>query len=148
MAFAAGWQPKMDNKYSLVEEQKVASDSQLPLVANNSVKLKSLKQRNQFLNLKEVGRRVYFERWLVINYSPSHEGLELGCTIPRYVGKAVTRNRLRRWTREITREWLKKSPAFSAKVNVVFRKMDPEFYKNLTYELYKQALWKCFKKVK
>ena len=43
--------------------------------------------------------------WLVVNYARNSQGFRRpGWTISRKVGKAVTRNRLKRWGREFARK--------------------------------------------
>lgn len=57
--------------------------------------------------------------------------------MPRYVGNAVMRNKLKRWSREFFRETTKNEIAMD--VNLVFLKQNKEFYRELTYDNFKEA---------
>jgi len=43
--------------------------------------------------------------------TPKEEGARIGFAVPRALGKAVVRNRLRRRAREAARRWLERLPA-------------------------------------
>lgn len=61
--------------------------------------------------------------------------VRLGCTIPRYVGPAVVRNRLRRWCKEYFRQWaklLEKDGTWD--VSLVFLKSEAEMYRSLKHK--------------
>lgn len=68
--------------------------------------------------------------------------MRCGWTLPRQVGPAVIRNRLKRWSRVYFRDRLKRGESLppglaegmGVDINFVFRKADGEFYKKLSYE--------------
>lgn len=77
-----------------------------------------------FEQLKIHGRKIAVNPWLLLVYtSTSEEMTRLAVTVPRRVGSAVTRNRLKRWCRNFAvrkmRQSEKKWPNFL--VNVIFR---------------------------
>lgn len=60
--------------------------------------------------------------------------MRCGWTLPRQVGPAVVRNRLKRWSRVYFRNRLKEGAGAPADINLVFRKAEGDFYKKLSYE--------------
>ena len=80
---------------------------------------------------------------MLLNYRDvgEEEGLKLGLTLPRYVGTAVTRNRLKRWVREFFRQnEIGLSHGKGLHANVVFRRKEKGFYKNLSHEEFKKVI--------
>ncbi len=67
-----------------------------------SGRLPTLKRRSEFLRTLRRGFRVPATEWLVLHVAPASE-FRCGWTLPRAVGSAVVRNRLKRWLRE----WLR-----------------------------------------
>ncbi len=73
--------------------------------------------------------------------------LRVGWTMPTYIGGAVVRNKYKRWVRENLRtfsENLKKTPI---DVNILLRRRDGDFYRNVTREVFNAALFEAFRKV-
>lgn len=71
-------------------------------------------------------------RWLTIIYVPNSVGfLRYGFSIPRQVGSAVLRNRLRRWGREIIRNQVRQSEDLAIDVHFIFRPQKGDIYKKL-----------------
>jgi len=66
-------------------------------------KEKRLAKRREFLHVYETGRK-WFSRYCVVFVAPN--GLphsRIGITATKKLGKAIVRNRLKRWTREVYR---------------------------------------------
>lgn len=83
--------------------------------------------------------------WFVLNYLPNELGVvRCGWTLPRKVGKAVTRNRLKRWARVFFRHHLCDLKPLGVDVNVVFLKTDGDFYKKLDYEEFSRQMAKAW----
>lgn len=75
--------------------------------------------------------------------------MRCGWTLPRYVGSAVVRNRLKRWSRIYFRTVLELENAAPVDVNLVFRKTQDDFYKKLDYEQFSRSLdsgWRQLKR--
>lgn len=70
--------------------------------SRRSGRLPTLKRRSEFLRTLRRGFRVPATEWLVLHVVPAPE-FRCGWTLPRAVGSAVVRNRLKRWLRE----WLR-----------------------------------------
>ena len=97
-------------------------------------------RRADYLRLKERGRSFHVNQWLLVNYEATDRGfLRNGGTIPTYVGRAVLRNRLRRWGREFVREW-RRTNVPSVDVNFVFKRRDKVLYRELTHVEFDEAL--------
>lgn len=103
---------------------------------------RTLKSTKDFQNLFEKGKKIHLSSWLVVNVGQNPlEFSRFGWTLPRYVGSAVTRNKLKRWCRE----FLRSKPTLIAEkidVNFVFRRRDKEFYKSLNHEEFIHAVSK------
>jgi ribonuclease P protein component len=113
----------------------------LLLVENK--RLRILRTRADFIHLKTSGQKSSPNRWVSFFSVPtSTEDLRIGFTLSRKVGTAVTRNRLRRWGREFFRQALKQGLDMGADINVVFRPMEPGFYKDLEHSEFDQAFEK------
>jgi ribonuclease P protein component len=57
-------------------------------------------QRSEFLRLAKIGDKIQNKHFIAI-YAPSRfQRTRLGVTVTRHVGKATTRSRIRRFTRE------------------------------------------------
>jgi ribonuclease P protein component len=100
-----------------------------------------LKRSADFLLIKNKGKRKVLSPWLLLAFRPNEQGhLRFGCTITRKVGPAVTRNRLKRWTREYFRKMAAHgfNPEFD--INLVFRPMSAGFYKELSYSQFVEVL--------
>ena len=97
--------------------------------------LVSLKSPQQFMQVRQKGRRVIVAPWLVVYHKPNQQKkVRLGCTLPRYVGNAVTRNRLRRWCKEYLRHWAANVKDDSCMdISLVFRRQQSEFYQQLSH---------------
>jgi ribonuclease P protein component len=78
---------------------------------------------------------------LILAYMKNQRGqLRYGCTITRKVGSAVTRNRLKRWTREYFRKMAAHGFNPEYDINLVFRPMPEGFFKDLRYQQYAEIL--------
>lgn len=125
--------------------------------------LSVLKQRSQFLALLKKGQKVRPSDWLLINFAPNDVGvLRCGWTLPRHVGSAVIRNRLKRWSRVYFRALIKASgdlpgdlspdefspDEFSIDINLVFRKAENDFYRRLDYERFSEVLDRGWQQVR
>lgn len=103
----------------------------LPAVENN--RLLALKKKSDFEKLKRFGKRIFLTPWLILNVAKNSEkSMRVGYTISGKVGGAVIRNKLKRWSREIIRQWAKEN-ALGVDVNVVFKPKEVGFYKKLQF---------------
>ncbi|MGE0763230.1 MAG: ribonuclease P protein component [Bdellovibrionales bacterium] len=111
--------------------------------------LVSLKSPQSFLQLRQKGRRVIVAPWLVVYSKPNQQKkIRLGCTLPRYVGTAVTRNRLKRWCREHLRRWAAQiGDDETVDISLVFRRQQNEFYRQLSHKEIDAVLSKSLAKV-
>ncbi len=62
------------------------------------------------------------------------------------MGNAVVRNRFRRWGREYLRKWTKRAQK-SLDLNLVFKRRDKDFYKQLGHKEFDEALDKMVGKI-
>jgi len=88
-------------------------------VANKTLVV--LKRRSDFLKIRKLGKGAHGSAGIVLNFRKTDLGhLRCGWTIPKKIGTAVTRNRLRRWCREFFRPIGKQAAPPSVDVNIVF----------------------------
>jgi ribonuclease P protein component len=73
--------------------------------------------------------------------------MRCGWTLPRQVGSAVVRNRLKRWSRVYFRNRLKEGQKLPADINLVFRKAEGDFYKKLSYERFADVVDKSLQQL-
>lgn len=66
--------------------------------------------------------------------------LRFGVTASRKVGPAVTRNKLKRWIREYFRAYVKAGNNLEADINIIFKPIDPQFYKGIPYDEFVKAM--------
>lgn len=111
--------------------------------------LVSLRSPQQFMQLRQKGRRIIVAPWLVVYLKPNQQKkIRLGCTLPRYVGNAVTRNRLRRWCREYLRHWAVAIEADrTMDISLIFRRQTGEFYRHLSHKEIDAVLAKSLARV-
>ena len=124
-----------------VDVQKDAKGSLFLSAENN---LSSLKRQSDFKHLKDQGQFVHITHWLAVNYKKNNqESLRWAWTVSKKVGNAVTRNRLKRWGREIVREFSEKE----IDINFIFKqKKARNFYREITRPEFDAALTKAFEK--
>ncbi len=85
--------------------------------------------------------------WMLVSFSTNDlEQVRCGWTIPTYVGPAVVRNRLRRWGREYFR--LNAKEFLGLDLNMVFRRQEKKFYRDLDHEELDQVFEKLRLKIK
>ena len=109
---------------------------EFPLQSVESKRLESLKKKSDFLEIKKSGKRIRLNNWLLLNYRKNESAkLRVGMTIPKKVGIAVVRNKLKRWCRECLRH--EKMPGVD--INVVFLGSDKNFFKELEFRNFKEA---------
>ena len=117
-------------------------------MASKTGKPVSLRRRAEFLILQKTGRRIQVNPWLILNFKPNDLGyLRVGWTFPRYVGGAVVRNRMRRWGRELVRSLPEEGLSLGLDINVVLRKREKDFFKNIKHDEFTGQLAKGFKRL-
>jgi ribonuclease P protein component len=62
-----------------------------------------LRKRAEYLAVQQRGRKVQSDHFFLLQVLPPSDRTRIGVTISSKVGKAVVRNRLRRWIREYLR---------------------------------------------
>lgn len=103
---------------------------------------RALSRRADFLKLRAEGHSYHINSWLLVNFQKTDLGvIRCGWTISRYVGSAVVRNRLRRWGREYLRQWAK-GKSLSVDMNLIFKRREPGFYKEIGREEFNGAMEK------
>ena len=76
---------------------------------------KRLKRRTDFLNVYKNGHRYSGSIFNIYVFKHNHTEGRLGITVPRRVGKAVLRNRIKR----IIREYFRKNPELFVGIDIV-----------------------------
>jgi ribonuclease P protein component len=113
-----------------------------------SKSLNVLKRRADFLFLMKNGQKLRACDWLLVNFSKNQDGeMRCGWTLPRQVGTAATRNKLKRWSRAYFRQLIKSEGQLPIDVNLVFRRAESDFYRTLKYEKFCQVLDKGLRQI-
>lgn len=115
-------------------------------MANRST-LEALRRQRDFSNLRKDGRIVYPCAWLMVSFLPNEiKKLRFGWTVPKYIGTAITRNRLKRWGREYLRKWVKENE-LQVDINFIFKRRSEEFYNELSHAEFDAALSSALKQI-
>jgi ribonuclease P protein component len=116
----------------------------------NKRSIQILKSPKDFLRLKDVGVNIGVTKWLSLSFLPNaNKSLRIGWTYPNYIGSAVLRNKLKRWSREFARKNLGPDVAEgSFDVNIFLRRRNEEFYKTMSHEVFDGTLQQAFEKFK
>lgn len=114
----------------------------------------SLKKKRDFENLRNEGDVLHITHWLMVVYRPNGENgpdgrkvSRVGWTLPRSVGTAVVRNRLKRWGRERVKVWDVDQWSKSLDLNFVFKKKAAGFYQRLSREDFGTAFFRAYEKI-
>lgn len=160
------WRPKKDGLCFLADVPKAERDSLfLSVESKNKISVKNpdlkhlrLVRKSEFEILWKKGRRKPLTPWLQLVYRKNDLGhLRFGISLSRKTGTAVVRNKLRRWTREILRSELKKTPGSEIKaegktevkkvkalggwdIHFIFRSPKPGFFKELSFVEYQKPV--------
>jgi ribonuclease P protein component len=146
MVSAPKWRLKQVAKSFLSAVQKAENALRSAQVANKS-RLISLRRKRDFDQLRQRGQTVHPCAWLVVNYQPNElSQVRCGWTVPRYVGNATVRNKLKRWGREFLRKWTKQNE-LSIDINFIFKRKADGFYKDLSHVEFDSAFDRCIRKV-
>lgn len=101
----------------------------------------SLKKSSDFLNLKKNGRKLKPAKWLTIYMLESDlDQVLYGIIASRKIGASVVRNKLKRWVRELAREWQKKPRTPKIQIVFSFHAQSGDFFKNLKHEDFIKAV--------
>ena len=115
----------------------------------NNPRLSVLKRRSEFLGLQKNGHRFRASPWLLVNFAENPLGnMRCGWTLPRQIGTAVIRNRLKRWSRIFFRKLVDADQDFPVAINLVFRRAEDGFYKKLDYETFAKILEKSLQQIR
>ena len=98
MAFELEWRLKRVKRFSLDDEPKEEKSSLFPLAANRSIE--RIRKTSEFARLKTFGKKIRVTPWLLLSFEKNElSALRFGVTVPRKVGSAVLRNKLKRWVK-------------------------------------------------
>ncbi len=88
---------------------------------------------------------------MVLNFNKNeYNHPRFGWTLPRYVGKAVIRNRIKRWCREISRDVINDVHGGNLSfvdINIVLKRQSRNFYKSIKYDEFKKILQPTLQKI-
>ena len=73
--------------------------------------------------------------------------MRFGITISKKVGKAVLRNKLKRWIRNILKDFSESSGQFSFDLNFVFKPVNNAFYKSLQFKEFREQVELALRKI-
>ena len=145
MVSVHAWLQKVVAKYLPAAEAKAARDLRWLWVENKSA-LNVLTRRSDFQKIKISGQKLRPCSWVQVQFLENQfNWFRCGWTIPRNVGNAVTRNRIRRWCREFFRARSKSSSAAvltGIDANFIFfsQPQARDFYKTLDFERFVACL--------
>jgi ribonuclease P protein component len=107
-----------------------------------------LKSSKDFERLKLKGSKVFLEKKILVCYLINDlDHHRVGWTLPRAVGNAVLRNRLKRYSREFFRTQNHIISKSKLDVNLVFLKSGSIHFKKMDYNDFKKLLLPCWQKI-
>ena len=107
-----------------------------------------LKSSKDFERLKFKGSKVFLDKKILVSYLNNNlDHHRVGWTLPRSVGNAVLRNRLKRYSREFFRTQSQFISKSKLDVNLVFLKSGSAHLKKMDYNDFKQLLLPCWQKI-
>lgn len=89
------------------------------------------------------GKRLKFKDWLVINLLLNSDSkIQVGWTVPTYVGNAVIRNRYKRWLKNyLATKWeLSENLQSGCTVHFYFQKKDKNFYREMDHTSFDETI--------
>lgn len=105
----------------------------------------SLSKKKDFLLLKKEGQKISRGGFFILCRKNKLSFCRFALFFPKWTGRAVYRNRFRRWTRHFLR---KKSFPFPADLLLGFEKKEKSFYKTMSYERFCAGFEKIFQRVR
>lgn len=107
-----------------------------------------LKSSKDFERLKLKGSKVFLGKKILVCYLKNDlEFHRVGWTLPRAVGNAVLRNRLKRFAREFFRTENQLISQSKIDVNLVFLKSGSDQFKKMDYNEFRKLLLPCWQKI-
>lgn len=105
-------------------------------------KTQGLKRSSDFSLLKSDGRKLRVCSWLLISHKKTDLGcLRYGITVPKKVGSAVLRNKIKRRVRDFFQKSFKTS-TYSLDINLVFFPAPENFYQDMTSDGFMEQMQK------
>lgn len=89
------------------------------MVSSKSI-VKTIRLSADFKKLSRARRRVSLTPWLFAKVSPNLDETRVGWSVPRSVGGAVVRNRLKRWIRDFLKRNSESANAARHDISLVF----------------------------
>ncbi|NUM59555.1 MAG: ribonuclease P protein component [Bdellovibrionaceae bacterium] len=100
----------------------------------------SINKNSEYLGLKENGKKIWGSSWMLISFEESQSSIsKFGISISRKVGNAVIRNKVKRWCRAETRDFLLENPSLKINFTVFIKPMSPDFYKKMVFDTFQRA---------
>lgn len=111
-------------------------------------KVASLTRSADFESLKKTGKKI-FSAYIIFNYRLNDlDFSRLGMTISRKTGNAVTRNKLKRWSRQVMRKELPQLKS-NVDINLILRvSNEGDFFKKLKFADFSEKLHYAINKIK
>lgn len=110
-------------------------------------KVLSFKNQSDFRRLFQSGYRFSPDPMLTVFFSKNESlGVRLGLTLPKKVGNAVTRNKLKRWCREYVR--LRQFEIENTDIHIFFRPQKKPFYQEMKHRDLDGKLQKAWNKIR
>lgn len=102
------------------------------------------------MRLSRSGKRLKVTPWMILNYIVDKNpkpAVHVGWTIPKKVGTAVLRNKLKRWCREFFRKE-ELTPNQLIYLNIVIREQGDDFLKKLTFQEFEEPLARGWRNIR
>ena len=101
-------------------------------------KIVVLRRRSDFEKLRVEGKKVRVSTWLTLIYLKGSSELRFGWIVPKKVGNAVLRNKVKRWCREIVRKLDFES--MTADVAILVSPRTPNFFDSIKFSEFEETL--------
>jgi ribonuclease P protein component len=121
----------------------------LKLVASNKKDpIPIIRLHRDYLRINKYGKRIRIKPWLIVLYVKNDKSISrVGWTVPKVVGSAVTRNRIKRVLRDFFRKHNVDIQPESVDINLIFRATPGFEFKNIDRNLINDAVTDAVKKL-